>query len=476
MKKFLALILVAVMLIGIVPMAYAEGYNYTMGDLIQFGSYPQSKVEDENIISALNDSAPQWDEWISYGYYSGTGDHGTMEQGDWMKYIDVEYDGIKYRGVKFIQYRPRYTYGSSSANEQSANGYETDTIYWFAFEPLTWRVLDSKTGFIVCDSIIDAQAYSNTIYGNGIYYYNDVDLKNFTSDYTTSSMRVWLNDDFYNAAFTDVEKEAIAKSDLECNGYYTSIGTPGYEEFDGFLNEEKVFLLSYREISNAKYGFSQDAYGRDNSCKLQGSDYAKSQGLAVFRENGSKEDGNSSWILRSPGINSHRNCGVYFDGYADSNYYTYNTNYGVRPAMKLTNISKVEEHTHYYNSEITTPVSHINEGVKTFICRCCGDTYTETISKIEEHTYESHVTLPTCTDKGYRTMVCVCGDYYITNYVSAVDHKDDDGDFKCDYECGYEFPQPEPDTSEEAVKRNFFMSIVEWIKDLVQKILDWVGI
>ena len=473
MKKFLSLILVAVMLIGVVPMAYAA--SYTVGDHIKFGSYPQSEVKDEAIISALNSSAPE-DEWVSYDYYSGTGEHGTMVQGDWMNYIDVTYDGIKYRGVNFTQYRPRYTYGTDEVNEQSVNGYETGKTYWFAFEPLSWRVLDSKSGFVVCDNIIDAQPYSNTIYSGVDYYYNDATLKNYASDYVTSSIREWLNDDFYNTAFTADEQDLIMEAALENSGYYTTIGTPGYDQFDSYLTTDKVFLLSYKEISTSKYGFSQDAYGRDEICKLQGSDYAKSQGLAVFNENGSKEDGNSSWLLRTPGINSHRSCGVYVDGYANTSYFVYNTNYGVCPAIKINSLSSVEEHDHYYNSEITKDASHLADGEKTFICRCCGDTYTEVIPQITEHTYEAHVSLPTCSEEGYRTFVCVCGDFYVANRVSAVDHKDADGDYKCDYDCGYEFPQPEPDNSEEAAKRNFFMGIIEWIKDLVQQILDWIGI
>ena len=242
MKKFLSLILVVVMLIGVVPMAYAA--SYTVGDHIKFGSYPQSEVKDEAIISAL-DSIASEDAWISYGYYSGSGEHGTMAQGDWMKYIDVTYDGIKYRGVNFTQYRPRYTYGTDSVNEQSANGYETDKTYWFAFEPLSWRVLDSKSGFVVCDNIIDAQPYSNTIYSGSEYYYNDAELKNYASDYVTSSIREWLNDDFYNTAFTTEEQDLIMEAALENSGYYTSVGTPGYDHFDSYLTTDKVFLLSY---------------------------------------------------------------------------------------------------------------------------------------------------------------------------------------------------------------------------------------
>ena len=473
MKKILSLILVALMLISVLPVAYAEGFTYSLGDVIEFGSYPQTEVTKEATLNALNDLAS---DWKSYNYYSGTGDHGTMVQGDWMMYTDVTYKDLRYRGVKFTQYRPRYTYGTSSSQEQSANGYETDTTYWFAFEPLSWRVLDPKTGLIICNTIIDAQPYSNTIYSGKDAYYNDADLKNYASDYATSSIREWLNNDFINTAFTESESDEIKLADLEIDGYYTSIGTPGHEELDSSMTSDKVYLLSYKEVTSSKYGYGPDAYGRDELCKLKGSDYAKCQGLTVFREKGSKEDGYSSWILRSPGANSHRNCGVYFDGYATTSYYVYNTNYGICPAMRLKDLSVIEEHTHYYNSEITKKATHTEDGLETFICRCCGDTYEEVIAKNEEHTYVPYITLPTCSEKGYRTFVCSCGDNYITNYVSAVDHKDSDGDFKCDYDCGYEFPQPEPDNSPEAAKKNFIVGIIDWIKDLVNKILKWVGI
>ena len=109
MKKLLSLILVAIMLVTAMPIAFAEGNTYKVGDIIQFGSYPQSEVKDETLIAELNALAPDWDDWTSYGYYSGTGGYGTMVQGDWMRYVDIKHDGERYRGVKFTQYRPYHT-------------------------------------------------------------------------------------------------------------------------------------------------------------------------------------------------------------------------------------------------------------------------------------------------------------------------------------------------------------------------------
>lgn len=79
------------------------------------------------------------------------------------------------------------------------------------------------------------------------------------------------------------------------------------------------------------------------------------------------------------------------------------------------------EHEHTYTSEITTPATHLTEGVMTYTCTC-GDSYTEVIAKTTEHTYNAVITAPTCTDQGYTTFTCACGDTYVADYVNANEH------------------------------------------------------
>ena len=79
---------------------------------------------------------------------------------------------------------------------------------------------------------------------------------------------------------------------------------------------------------------------------------------------------------------------------------------------------------HDYTEKITTPATHLNEGIKTFTCTC-GDTYTETIEKLEKHNYEAVVTAPTCTEQGYTTYTCECGDTYIADYVDELGHTEE---------------------------------------------------
>ena len=77
---------------------------------------------------------------------------------------------------------------------------------------------------------------------------------------------------------------------------------------------------------------------------------------------------------------------------------------------------------HNYTSRITTPATHTTEGVKTFTCSACGDTYTEAVAKIESHDYKTVVTPPTCEDRGFTSYICTCGDVYVADYVSTIPH------------------------------------------------------
>ena len=327
-------------------------------------------------------------------------------KGDWMRYTDVTYNGIKYRGIKFIQYRPYWTGDTPFSTHQSDNGYSTDTVYWFKFELVNWRVLDPSTGLVMCETIIDSQPYSNTFYHNGsasnvrYAYFNDASYTNYANDYETSSIRQWLNNIFYNTAFTDSEKKEISTTTLNNDGYYTSVGIIDYEELDSNKTSDKIFLLSFNEVRNNNLGFSSNYSDYDTARQSQGSDYAKSQGLWVNK--GSSYDDNSNWFLRSPGVNSTHCCYVTYYGDLNSSYNVCKASYGVRPAFRFNRISEIGQFEH-------------------------------------QHNYSSVVAAPSCIDKGYTTYTCECGDSYVADYVDILEHKDENGDYKCDYGCGYEF-------------------------------------
>lgn len=301
--------------------------TYEVGDLIEFGSYPQSEVTDTTLLSKLNALSLSW---TSYGYYSGTGDwtDGQMQPDDYMKYADVTYKGARYRAVKFTEYRPYYTGGTTTSNytKQDNNGYYTNTVYWFKFEPLEWRVLDPAEGLVMCESIIDSQPYNNTIYYNGEYYQN-TSCTTYANDYGTSSIRAWLNDDFYHMAFTAEEKSGIQKSvqDNNSSGYF-----PGYDSSE---TNDKIFLLSFDEARNREYGFLSDYYDYCGSRMAHETDYAEAQGLEV---NTSSSGARACWWLRTPGNSSGGSCYVFYYGEVQVRGTTVNqSKLGVRPALRL---------------------------------------------------------------------------------------------------------------------------------------------
>ena len=340
-KSLLALTLALIMVLGVAPLnelagvdwaslfapkAEAVGKTYKVGDIVEFGSYPQSKVTDSSLVSALNKASKKW---VSYGYYSGDGSYSdTMVQGDWMKYADFTYNGTKYRAVTFSQYRPSWTCNPSSAGktDQDDNGYTLNNIYYFKYEPLKWRVLDPSTGFVLCESIVDSQAYNNTIYENGNYW-NNTEHTQYANDYATSSIRAWLNDNFYNTAFSSSQKASILTSELDNKAYDS--------KYDSETTYDKVFLLSYSEMQNTAYGFPANR-NPSPARQAKGTDYAKCQGLYVEPSSGC-----AFQRLRSASSLSEFTCGVAIEGYLilDDYWIVLDTGYGVRPAIKISNLA-----------------------------------------------------------------------------------------------------------------------------------------
>lgn len=333
-KRILSTLLVSVLLIGIAPMggfglapkANAKDISSCkVGDIIEFGSYPQSKITDSDLIAKI-EAVGKSISWVDYNYYIGTGtsDDGNMKPVDGMMlYKDIPYNGSKYRAVKINQYRPYRTGNTSSETYQYDNGYNKGNIYYFKYEPLSWRILDPSEGYVMCNQIIDSQAYQNFIYYNGSEYYNSEACENYASDWVTSSLRQWLNNSFYNTAFTAEEKEQIGTSHLENK----SIISSAYNSADTY---DKIFLISYYDAANSAYGFDSSSDANDAARQLKGTDYAKCQGLYVS----SSYDGPSWWRLRSPN-NSYGATEVVLGGWAYGYCGAGDTDGGVVPAFKF---------------------------------------------------------------------------------------------------------------------------------------------
>lgn len=81
-----------------------------------------------------------------------------------------------------------------------------------------------------------------------------------------------------------------------------------------------------------------------------------------------------------------------------------------------------------------------------------------------EHIFTSGVIVEaTCTENGVKSLFCICG-YNYADIIYATGHKDEDGDYKCDYDCGYEFDKPSQDCSCSCHKSGFMGFIWKILK------------
>ena len=331
-QKTVSVMLIALLLLVTFAFAIpaAAITTYQVGDQIQFGNYPQTRVDETPELKAAAEAAT----WRSYGYFSGTGGYSLMrgenKPGDYMKFADFFCGKAKYRAVRFSNYRPRYTSekSQSSSSYQDEQGYTPNQIYYFKYEPLTWRILDPSNGFVVCEKIIDSQAIQNTMYYLNNAYWQTRAMNWYSNNYATSDIRDWLNDDFFKTAFTKEQQDIIKSTEIKNEAY-----SADYARFNGEKTTDKVFLLSYEEGKNPNYRFAPSFSTHDTARRTKGTDYAKCQGLAP-----GDADGNNYWWLRTPSNSSTNNCCVECKGYVNIDKLDYSTCYGIRPACCLSKL------------------------------------------------------------------------------------------------------------------------------------------
>ncbi|MBQ7548442.1 MAG: Ig-like domain-containing protein [Clostridia bacterium] len=256
-----------------------------------------------------------------------------MMPSDYMVFADFIYEGDKYRAVTFSKYRPYVTgYTSSASNtDQDDNGYTVDNVYYFKYEPLRWRVLDAGEGLVMSENIIDSQAFQNYVLYASSKYWGDSDKTYYASNWANSSIRQWLNNDFKNTAFNASQQKKIVPVTLDNSSQLDST-------YNSASTTDKVFLLSYSEVKNTRYGFASSALTNDINRRAHSTDYAKCQGCRTETHSpyltADGED-TSYWRLRSPYYSYYYTNEVDNSGYANNYSSVDGTGIGVRPALRL---------------------------------------------------------------------------------------------------------------------------------------------
>ena len=144
------------------------------------------------------------------------------------------------------------------------------------------------------------------------------------------TLRKWLNEDFFNAAFSDGEKATIPTVTVSADK------NPDYITNSGNATQDKVFLLSIAEV-NRYFKSNEERMGTPTA-------YAKANGTYPGKKHIKVGTGARVWWLRSPGECQHNAAIVDIDGHVFSSgwgvnsvfsvgFETYDYNICVRPAL-----------------------------------------------------------------------------------------------------------------------------------------------
>ncbi len=261
------------------------GYSH-----VSFGNYPQTEVTDKSITAKI-------DAAINDPYNTKT-------------CADVSIDGVKYRRI----------HRDIVVSEQNWPKDNKILFRYFKWEPVIWRVLNvdttSGTAMVMADKAIDCYRYQ-------------VANSNEEAKVTWSEcdLRKFLNDTFYNSVFSEGEKNAITTTTVKCNDEKMPDTTLNL----GADTQDKLFVLSYKQITDSKYGFNADLDYKDPNRVMNATDYCFAKGSsseknAVWQWTRSPRNnaGNLSYIMQ-----------VYPQGNLSKETYTYDRGISVVPVMNI---------------------------------------------------------------------------------------------------------------------------------------------
>ena len=284
-----------------IEVAEAEIYEVDGKKYVNYGSYPQTHVSDAALIEELN----KLTETNEKGYYT---------------YNGKEYAKIAAKPYQSGSYNDKYGNTVYYTYSDGARLYNNKTE-WFMVEPIKWRVLEENEGSVkvVSTMILDrSRYYVNTYYRN----IDGVDIA--PNNYKYSTLREFLNNGFYNAAFTTAQQNTILLTEVDNSASSTGNSSNQYACEN---TQDKVFALSYSEAFNNSSYFANNA-----ERQLKVTDYAKATG-AWFGTGDYENVG--WWWLRSP-YNDDGNYAYGVDGHGNRNRNrVYDTSLGVVPALQI---------------------------------------------------------------------------------------------------------------------------------------------
>lgn len=230
----------------------------TTTNTVTYGLYPQTHVNDTALTAELDKLT-------------------TTESNSW--YL---YKGEYYAKRQADPWANDYTFDDGITTIKSG------TTYWFKCEPITWKILKQNNNeyTLLSNVLLDTCCYYNltstrTIDGNTIY----------ANNYEYSTVRAWLNKDFYNSAFA-LNNVLIQTTEVDNSASTTNTSTNSYVCEN---TSDKVYLLSYQDYFNTSYGFTDNA---TRQCKT--TDFARAKMASISVDVNSKQTNYGYSWTRSP--------------------------------------------------------------------------------------------------------------------------------------------------------------------------------
>ncbi len=208
----------------------------------KFGTYPQTYVG--------NDMNAILEEWYSSSHPTS---QKTYEIGDktWEAYAYT--DGEIYaRGENNI-------YNPQNVNYQFKDGTEVPTdnsILWFKVEPINWFILNYDKWQAGEEQM---ELFSEIALTGNIPY-----SINGKVSWENSNMRQWLNEKFYEQAFTTAEKNLIIGTQNHTNGF-----TSDYDNIEPSDTLDNVYLMDDQTIQSGMFGeVDGQSYNSARACGI----------------------------------------------------------------------------------------------------------------------------------------------------------------------------------------------------------------
>ena len=239
---------------------------------VEFGSYPQAEVLAAP-TTAVDDYALDTDNTIIDATL-----YATLQQATWQN-NETTIDGTKYRRMTSTD--------AVRADTDSRGHYRWGSLseyHYFKYQPVCWRILNitGNTAILLADKALDCQRFNDT--------QQEV-------NWSTCSLRQWLNSNVYNTMFTDTERQSIILSEVQnpINYYFGTSCGPDTQDNIYILDEHEVFC----DQQAVSYGFLNTDGIDDPARRFRPTMYAKCRGVWISPVESYK--GNTFWLMRSTG-------------------------------------------------------------------------------------------------------------------------------------------------------------------------------